>query len=183
MIAEDDKRVSSQLWAHWRSHGPMFTEFTTKEPRMMHYKHSKGADLDVVYTLDLNFAQDRGVTFNQIGSIAILLKNTMPSEALVRIVKSLKKELGVIILFGTRSPQFTEGSRTYSSIGTQEDPVQQYMEPARGKPTRPHMETVRVNLLGKSSDQGSPSARRSRSVDRRRREETFADEVIDGTCS
>ena len=51
---------------------------------MVHTRHSKRLDLDAVYIFDLKIAQDRGLTFFQMDSFAIVLKNTMPTEALAK---------------------------------------------------------------------------------------------------
>ena len=55
------------------------------EPRIMHYKHSKRPVHDAVSTFDLKIAQDRGLTFDQTGSVAINLYDTTPTKALVRV--------------------------------------------------------------------------------------------------
>ena len=70
----------------------------------------------------------------------------MPSDALSRVVD--KK-----IIFDTRPPQVTEVTRPYSSIGTEEDPVQPCMDPAGGNLMRPFMETARQNPLRDNKDQ------------------------------
>ena len=49
-------------------------------------------DLDAVYTLNLKIAQDRRLQIYQTCSFAIVLFNTMPSEALVRVVKIHRKD-------------------------------------------------------------------------------------------
>ena len=68
---------------------------------ILHGQHSNGApdpfktpDLDAVYTFDLKIAQARGLVSYLTGRCAIILYDTMPSEALVRVVKSHKKKFG-----------------------------------------------------------------------------------------
>ena len=69
---------------------------------------------------------------HQAGSFANILYDTMPSEASVRVVKLQKSETET--LFGTRSAKVTDVTRSSSSIGTEENPVQPSMEAARGSP-------------------------------------------------
>ena len=82
----------------------------------------------------------------------------MPPEAFVRVVKIHRKNLETEILFDERRTQVTEVTRPYSSFGTEEHPVQPYMEPARGgNLARPYMDTARSNPLRVNSDQAKCS--------------------------
>ena len=56
----------------------------------------------------MKIAPDRGFKKYQTGSFAIILYNTMPSEALVRVVNFPKKNSETVILFDTRPTQVTE---------------------------------------------------------------------------
>ena len=91
---------------------------------------------DAVYTFDVKIAQDRGLTFHQTCSCAIILNNTMPSDALVELTGTIRRQ---------RSPRDTQVTRRYISLGTEENPVQPFMESARRNPTRPYMERARRN--------------------------------------
>ena len=53
-------------------------------------------DNDAVYTFDVKIDLDRGLTFFQTGSFAIVLCNTMPSEAWVRVVKLHNSETQIL---------------------------------------------------------------------------------------
>ena len=82
----------------------------------------------------------------------MILKNTMPSEALVRVVKFHQKNQKEEIGFDTRPAQVTDVARSWSSLGTDEDPVQPHWESAWGNPMRPYMETALGNPSCDNSD-------------------------------
>ena len=52
--------------------------FSNDELWMLHCERSKRPDHVAVYTLDPKITQNRALTFNQIGSFAIILADTMP---------------------------------------------------------------------------------------------------------
>ena len=91
---------------------------------MAPYTQSKRPDLDARYIIDLKIAQDRGLKFGQTGSFAIILYNTMPTGALVKVVKFNRNNSETEILFDKRPPQVTEVTRT-------RDPIQPFFESAR----------------------------------------------------
>ena len=72
--------ASSQLWTHWRS------PISQNSPRTTNgaLQTFKRPDLDAVYTFDLHIAQDRGLTFYETGSFAMILYDTMLSEVMVK---------------------------------------------------------------------------------------------------
>ena len=134
--------------------------------------HSQG-------TFDLKISQDRGLTFYQTGSFAIILCNTTPSAALYELLKFPKKNSETEILHGATPTQVTEVTRPYSSSGTEEDPLQPKMEEARGNPTRPYMETAQGNQLRDTSDQAPSPFVDPRVQGRPRTEKTFINSVAD----
>ena len=70
-----------------------------------------------VHTFDLEIAQHRGLTLYQTDSTAIILCNTKPPEAFVRVVIFHRKNLETEILFDTRRTQETKAShRSYTPI-------------------------------------------------------------------
>ena len=73
------------------------------------------ADDDAVYNFGLKLGQDRGLTLYHTRSFTTILSDTMPSEALVRVVKFFNSETE--ILFDTRSAEVTDVTRSSSSIG------------------------------------------------------------------
>ena len=126
---------------------PEVSDVPTGAPNIMPYKHSHRPDLGAVYIYDLHIAQDRGLTFYQTGSFAIILYNTIPRDAWVKVMKFIRNNLESDILFEKRPTQGTEVTRTYSSIGTDEDPVQPHTESARRGPMRSYVEPERRNPL------------------------------------
>ena len=100
---------------------------------MAHYKPSKRPDYDAVYNLHLKIAQDRRlIEWYQTGSFANIQYDTVPCEALVKVVKFHQENSKTEKLFDTRSAKVTDGTRSSSSLGSEENPVQQRMEEARG---------------------------------------------------
>ena len=61
---------------------------------------------------------------------------------MVRVVTLPKSNSETEILVGMRPTQVTEVTRSCSSTGTEEDPVQPQMESTREDPTLPYMETA-----------------------------------------
>ena len=57
------------------------------------------------------------------------------------------------ILFEKRPPQVTEVTRTKSSFGTVEDPVQPFVESGRRDPMRSYVEPARRNPLRNNIEQ------------------------------
>ena len=98
--AEEDKHASSQLATLWRSRCPIFKNYlrTSLEWYTIHIRKDHA-----VYTFDLKIAQARGLNIYQTGSFSIILYDTMPSEALVRVVKFYQWNSRQIFSFGTRS--------------------------------------------------------------------------------
>ena len=71
----------------------------------------------------------------------------MLSEALVRVVQYLQKNSEAEILLHSRPTPLTDVTRPHSSVGTEEDPVQPYMEPARGYPLRDNSDKAQVSCV------------------------------------
>ena len=123
MIAGEDKHASSQRCIHWILHCPKKAVSPTSVPKMVPYKHSGRPDLDAVYMFDLKIAQDRGLKFCHTRSFAIILFNTMPTEASVKVMKFNRNDSETDSLFDKRPPQVTEVTRI-------KDPAQPYFESA-----------------------------------------------------
>ena len=125
-------------------------------------------DLDAVYTFDVKIAQDRGLTFHQTCSCAIILNNTMPSDALVEFnrndseteITTRHTSDTLIHFFGNRR----KPSATIHGISSEKPDAT-----IHGKSTK--------KPLGDNSDRApnilcwSASARRTRSINSRRRTE------------
>ena len=123
--------------------------------RILHERTSNGALQIFKKTItrcSVHFRFD-GVFFCQTRSFAIILFHIMPSQALVNFVKFHRKDSETEILFDTVPAQVTDVTRSYSSIGRRENPVQPCMEAARGHPTRPYKEMVRRKPFRDNSDE------------------------------
>ena len=81
---------------------------------MGHHKNSDGPDLDTVYTCGLGDLAGPRIDFSKAGSFAIVLYNTMPSHAMVRVVKP-HKLIRRQTFFSARPTQVTKVTHTYSS--------------------------------------------------------------------
>ena len=107
---------------------------------MAPYTQSNRPDLDARYIFDLKIAQERGLKFGKTGSFAIILKNTMPTGALAKMVKFNRNNSETEILFDKRPSQVTEVTRT-------RDPIQPYIESARRDTMHSYVETARTHPL------------------------------------
>ena len=127
MIAEEDKHASSKVWNHWRNHCPISSSSPRTNPKWRTANIEKDNILmQCTHLTRRSHRTDKPAALR-------LFCITPPLEALVRVVKFDKMNSETEILFDTRPPQVTQGTHTYSSIGS-EVPVRPHMESARGTP-------------------------------------------------
>ena len=84
---------------------------------------------------------------SQTSSFAIVLYDIIPSEALVRAVKTHKDIPETALLFGTKSAKSTDVTRSSSAIGTDENLVQPSLEPARRTPLRDNGDKAQLSCI------------------------------------
>ena len=101
---------------------------------------------NAVFVYDLKIAQCRGLKCCQICGFAMILYNTMPTEALVKVMEIKSDDSETEILFDKRLPQVTSVTRSYS-------PVQRDVESGRRDPMRSNVEKARRNPLLDKSEQ------------------------------
>ena len=139
----------------------------------------KKPDLDAVYMFVLKIAQDRGITFYQTSSFAIVLYYTMPTE-LVNITKFNRNKSETEILFDKRPPQVTEVTRIKKTQCSRM--LNQLREPRCTHMWNQHGRTrcaITVNKLKALSYQ-LPTSRRSRTVARQRDQEKTSEDTVVG---
>ena len=91
---------------------PEANDVPASVPKMEPYKHSKKNRSWC--SLHIKIVQDRGSKFSKTGSFAIILYNTMPTEALVKVVNFNRNDSETEILFDKR--QTTASHRRYTHV-------------------------------------------------------------------
>ena len=140
------------------SHGPYRGAFA--RCRWIHHKRtSNDARLDIqkykilIQTLDSKIAQDRRWTC----SFSIVLFNTMPSEALVRVVKFQNKKSETEILFFVQQHGRPQKAHEHMVLLKQSTQRRHTAKEIRRDPTRPYMEITWDDPVRENKDQAQRS--------------------------